>query len=264
VASSTRRWRQQAGEEAYISSALPIAQQDANTYATFQGRNQDATNAFSMTDKTFENSQALADYQQQAARAAQAEGSNQRLNEGEQNYQNSNSMFERDNALKEKLTMESLASQERQANIGASATISAAGAHAGATVQAAQISAASQAALAAMDGNLRREAMNLDAATRLQITNITTDAQRAAAMAGLQQNTLTNFGGQMSSIMAAQMEPGDRQNALNNLSALYGGSPYLPVGINFSAFNSGSTTPTGLGGIINTVGGGPPTGDGGG
>ncbi|MGZ5648754.1 MAG: hypothetical protein ACXWG8_00340 [Usitatibacter sp.] len=235
---------QQAGEEAAIQSALPIAQQDANTFTTVAGKNQDASNSFSMADKNFENTQSLTDFQQQAQRAAQAEAANQKLKDEEQQYQDSNSMFERDNALKEKLTEEGYRSQETQANIGAQASVAAAQVHAGAAVQAAGIQAASAASIAAAQGTIQREAMNLDATTRTHIAELTTDAQTRASMAGLQQNTVTNYANQMTQIMGSQMEPDDKQRALSNLTAIYGGSPYMPISLNLSALPSTTGTPT--------------------
>jgi hypothetical protein len=235
----------QAGEEAFISQALPIAQQDASTFYS-QGRaNQDSTNQFSMADKNFENTQNLADFQSQASRAQQAEGANQHLNEMEQNYQNSNSMFERDNALKEKLTNAQISSNEKIAEQQRAAASEAAHAQ----VELGRLQIAAQQTMQQQDIQFRTQAMNLDSDTRMQIAQLGSDTQLQSNMLNLQQGTLVNFGNQMSGIMTSQMEPGDRQNAINNLVSLYGGSGnFLPTGINWDAFHPGGAPAPGGGG----------------
>lgn len=217
----------QAGEEAMISQALPIAQQDASTQFS-QGRaNQDAENNAGIINAQLQRDRDLAEFSHGSNRALQQEGSNLRLNEGEQQYQNSNSMFERDNALKRELTMAGIRSNEQIAASNAAA----AGASASAQMQIAQADIASRERLAVANQNFQREAMNFDAQTRTALAEMENNARVQLNNQNLGANTYGNFTNQYTAIATAQMEPEDRDRMLGNLSSLYNGNPYMPINI---------------------------------
>lgn len=233
----------QSGEEAAISSALPIAQQDASTYFQQQGQNLAAENVVAQGTQQFENQQSLADYNQQAARAAQSEAANEQLKSQEQQYQDSYKMFTEQNALQKQLTEEGFQTQRDVA-----------GTQAGAEVSAASIGAAASEANAQLMSQTNKYLGNLDAQTRTAVQQSVNDTNLKINTAGLSANAATNFTNEFTSIMTSQMEPGDKQTALGNLSALWGGSSYLPPGMHLdpSILPPANTTTPPPGGTSNT------------
>jgi hypothetical protein len=215
----------QAGEQALISQALPIAQADSAAYLQVGARNQDATNTFSLRDKDFENTQNLEDFRQQSQRAAQTEGSNLRLTEQEQQFQNSNSMFERDNDLKERLTMAGIRSNEQISAQQAAGQMAAASAQrevAMAGIRSQELQNEAQRAF-------QREAMNFDAQTRTTLTQMESDARYRMHLDALGANAYSNYTQQFTSIATADMDGDDKDRQINNLGSLYNGNPWMPV-----------------------------------
>jgi hypothetical protein len=192
----------QAGEEAAIGAALPIAQQDANTYYNQQAQNLGYTNQFALADK---NMLGQADLQGR-------ELDNRTLNAREGN-----------------------ATQLQAASMSARAQMNAA--YMSAEIDRERI--ASSERLATMDLNSRAGEAELNRAWTATQNQLSRDAQTAIStlqltsqermhLAGLQQNTLTNFNQQIASIFSSSMSAEDKERYYRNILATYTGSPYFP------------------------------------
>lgn len=191
----------QAGEEAAIGAALPIAQQDANTFFTNQRDNLGFKNQFSLADKTMLGN-------------ADLQG--------------------RDLTSREKISADGNATQLAAANISAGAHMAAA--QLGLQGDLARI--ASSEKLATLDLTTRaaeneanraftatQNQLNRETQTALQTMQL--DANAKQQLAGLQQNTLINFNQQIASIFNSQMSAEDKQKYYQNILASYTGSPYF-------------------------------------
>jgi hypothetical protein len=245
----------QSGEEAAISQALPIAQQDAQTYFT-QGRaNQDTENVFKGKTADFENQQGLTDFQQQAQRAAQAEGSNQRLKEGEQGFQNNKVLQNAELENRTKVANIDAESRTRAASISASAQIESANISASTSKELAQLEMDNQKTMQSNDQNFRSSMASLDRDQQEKLAKMGIDANSKSQMLGLQQNTLVNFGNQQATILGSQMETEDKLRLLGNLNSIYSGSPFLPVNIDLNVFHPSGSTPGPNAPPPNTTGG---------
>lgn len=191
----------QAGEEAAIGAALPIAQQDANTFFTNQRDNLGFKNQFSLADKTMLGN-------------ADLQG--------------------RDLTSREKISADGNATQLAAANISASAHLGAAAM--GLQGDMARIASAEK--LAGMDLTSRAHEAELNRAftaaqnqfsaeTQKVIAGMQIDANAKQQLAGLQQNTLINFNQQIASIFNSQMSAEDKQKYYQNILSSYTGSPYF-------------------------------------
>lgn len=200
----------QAGQEAVVGAALPIAQQDANTYYNQQAQNLGYTNQFQLADKNM-------------------------LGQGDLQGR------QLDNQLT--ISREGNATQLQGAQLQASATRGAA--QLAATVDRERI--ASSERLATMDLNSRAGEAELNRAwqatqnqlgreANTALANLNISAQERAQLAGLQQNTLVNFNQQIASIFNSTMSPEDKNRYYQNILATYTGSPYFPYQPNGTAF----------------------------
>jgi hypothetical protein len=143
-----------------------------------------------------------------------------------------------------------IAAQTNIANIGAQASIAGSQAAAGASMHNSDVAAATSRANTTdqIAGQLQAAGMQIDASTRQWMT------QMGAQMFGQFQQGMQN-------IMGAQMEPGDRQNAIHNYMSLWSGAGYLPFDINMDNFPpAGGTTPPPAGGTTPPPGGTPANG----
>jgi hypothetical protein len=261
-----------AGESAAIDAALPIAQGNVNVgmfnvdqsnkakAQSVDARNQasaflaNAQNAASQFTSGEENKTAMFAVEQAnlAARfAAEAQNAAEQMNAVAHN----NAMQQYANAMNAASgAMAELASREKIANIDAGSRLAAANISAGAQLGAAGIEANSRAEISKGEWANRLEAAGIDAATRTHLAQMGIDAQAQQNMASLSQNTLTNVGNQIANIQSnPNMSTADKDAAIRNLLALYSGSPYLPVTVNWQSSPSTTTTIGGDGGTVGII-----------
>jgi hypothetical protein len=203
----------QAGEEAAISQALPIAQQDANTNFTNMRDNTAALNQYGLADKT---------------------NSLQEIMQGR----------DMDNRLL--MGRESNAAQLQAAQTHAAATVSAAamqaetqryGIDTNSKLESARMKQQDDQFYANMkfvggENELNRQ-LNLkmqgnELTSRLDITNLNISAQTKWNMANMSQSSLNSFGAAASNIFSSNMSAEDKGRYFNNLLAIWAGNPSFP------------------------------------
>jgi len=263
----------QAGEEAMVNTALPIAQQDAATYNNVAQANQDVQNLF-IRDKYATASDMLKQYEA---------------------YKQNNAMFDKDAALKRYLSDSTISSEEKrtamnnaasviQSKISAAASGYASKLQADTSLQNAQTAAESQRYSTNVGAATQEDVSKLNAATQLSTAGINANSQQAiAAMSSATQKYIqdanakatldlnlmsvgnaarTNFGQQLTAILTNQNStPEATQNAIANLTAFYAGNPVPGLDIDFGGKKTvPSTTPavttqpgTNASGVVNSA-----------
>ena len=207
----------QAGEEAAISAALPIAQQDAGTYFQQQRDNLGYTNQFALADKSM---------------LGQAD------------------LQGRDLANRLQISREGNDAQIASANISAGAST----ANAQLAYQSDMARIASAERLATMDLSSRSHEAELARVWQSTENQLSRDAQTALAqmqltanermaIAQLQNTSLVNFGNQVSQIFSSQMSAEDKQRYFNNLLGIYTGSPNFPYRPTAGAYTTPAPAP---------------------
>jgi hypothetical protein len=188
----------QSGEEAAIASMMPVAQQDAST-SFQQGRaNQDTTNQFTLTDKTF---------------------------------QHQNEMQGRDIDSAEKIAAQNRAAAE--ASAAASRELGMAQISASKEMQAASIAASDRQQQFA--ANTQMTLADKQIAANAGMFDKDASLRRELNLQGIQANTQTNYTAQVTAILSNHdMGQEDKDAAIRNLNAIYAGSPFMPPGINIS------------------------------
>lgn len=218
----------QAGEEAVVNTALPIAQADAAAYQKQALVNQDISNQFLSTKM----------------------GAQLDLQKAYEAFKQNNYMFDKDEKLKRYINDTGISSNEKIAKLQAEANISAASIHAGATIGAAQIGAASNAASDAaatarndanIAGRLKEAQISADSAAAQQIAGFT--QQDKVNLMNLDANTFNAYANGINNISMQQLEPDAKQNAINNWNAIYAGNPHLTFKIGTSVFALKTTEP---------------------
>lgn len=184
----------QAGEEALVNTALPIAQADAAAYQKQALVNQDITNQF----------------------LSMKEGAQLDLQKAYEAFKQNNFMFDKDEKLKRYLNDSQISSQEKVAAMQAAAQISAAQIHADSAIKAATLQA---------DTELKAAGMRIDAEKVIEQARLT--SQEKYNLANLSQNAFTNYVSGMNSILGAQMEPGDKDKWIKDYNTFWAGNGYL-------------------------------------
>jgi len=192
----------QAGEEAAISAALPIAQQDAGTYFQQQRDNLGYTNQFALADKSMLGQADLQGRDLNNRLTISREGNATQLAAAGMQAQVS-----RENAqLAYRSDQERIASAERMQGLDLTAR---------------QNEAELNRVWTATQNQLGRDAQT--ALAQMQLS-----ANERLAIAQLQNTSLVNFGNQVSQIFSSSMSAEDKQRYFNNLLGIYTGSPNFP------------------------------------
>lgn len=184
----------QAGEEAMVSAAMPIAQADAAAYQKQALVNQDITNQF----------------------LSMKEGAQLDLQKAYEAFKQNNFMFDKDEKLKRYLNDSQISSQEKVAAMQTAAQISAAQIHANAAIQSATLQANTE---------LKALGMKIDAEKVIEQARLTSSEK--LNLANLSQNAFNNYVSGMNQILGTQMEPGDKDKWIRDYNTFWAGNGYL-------------------------------------
>lgn len=209
----------QAGEEAILAAAMPIAQQDAQTYQQQALANQDIVNQF---------------------RSMQL-GAGLDLNKQYESFLQAGVLQDKDNALKKYIADTSITSQEKIAALQAAVTREG---------QAKQFEIASM----QIDGRFKELGMELD--SRKLLTQMDIDARQADTIARLNNSDFANFTNGLMNLQTSQLEPEAKAAHVKQWLSVWAGNPYIGSKIDLSALITPTTaTPT----TTTTTGGGGDT-----
>lgn len=192
----------QAGEEAIVNSALPIATSDAAAYQRQDLANQDITNQF-LSSKLV---------------------SQQNLNQAYEAFKQNNVMFDKNETLQKFITDANNTSQEKVAAMHEAA----AQASANASLEASRYStdaATANAAAGRTWQSTENAAGRTFTAGQTEAQNDFTSKQTDKSLSA---NTFNSYSTQSTQIDESQLEPDAKASAHANLDAIYKGSPYMP------------------------------------
>ncbi len=195
----------QAGEEAVVNAALPIAQQDAGTYQKQALTNQDISNQFLSMDK----------------------GAKLDLEKAYAAFQQNDYLFDKDSSLKRYISDSGNSTQEKVAAMQAAS-------------QASSSASSSAASMYATDARLKEAGMTLEAQTEMQKAGFT--QQDKVTLAGFQQQNFQQFSQGINQINLADIPPESKQTAMTSWLAVNTGVP-MPINIDMSAFRGTSPVP---------------------
>lgn len=222
----------QAGEEALLNAAVPIASADAGTHSRQAIVNQDAQNQFRSTGNQH----------RAQAEAASAEREWQGGENERQRFANAE-LTQAELDARERMNRDQLGVQQQIATTDAVGRAATANAEREARLRLGEMDIASRERLTQGEWQNRLQVAGLDADTRTRLAQMGIDADNQRNLASLNQNTLTNYGNQVTQIMSnPDLSTEDKQTAIRNLTAIYSGSPYLPVSINWNTPGNGTTS----------------------
>lgn len=195
----------QAGQEAIVNAALPIASQDARTYATQALANQDVENKFNQM--TY--------------------GADLDLRQQYQKYLQDNALQDKDNAMKKYITDTTLTVQERMNALDAATRLAAANISAAATVGAATIASTADMARIASNERIATAQLEFSYAHEENAQSNFHDTLEFNNRQ-LDLNAVNSFATATNAINTSDMDPESKNAAKADLNAIYTGSGVLP------------------------------------
>ncbi len=186
----------QAGEEAIVNTALPIASQDASTYNKQALVNQDIVNQFLSQDK----------------------GAKLDLEAAYEAFRKNNYMFDKDEKLKRYINDSGITSNEKIAALQAAAQVNSASIHAGASMY-------------GTDKQLEGLGMTIEA--QKQAAQAGFDQQDKTNLTQFAQQNFRDYAQFMNNINASEMPIESKEAMQRSTTVLYASAP-LPPGVTFN------------------------------
>jgi hypothetical protein len=190
----------QAGEEAIVNQALPIAQQDASTYYNQGIANQDVQNKFA-ENKFAEDSRLKLQYE---------------------TFKQNNVLFDKDEKLKRYLNDSSISSEEKRATWANSTALQVAQSNYNASVDTESLRAAVQ----RYSAELGLQGTKYSADMQKTLNQINNDTTLRTNFASMQVNTIYAYTNQLAGILTSEGTQAEKDAKIEALNAAYAGNPY--------------------------------------
>jgi hypothetical protein len=200
-----------AGEEAAIAAALPIAQQDANTYGRVQSENLGYTNQFNLTDKNA----ALQQSMQSNDINFRRELADKELAAAEANRTAASAAATAESSMRMQMLEKELGSRERLATM---------------ELDARRLDAET-------NRSFQERMQNAGFANQTALARMELDSRTQTNLMSMEQNTFNNWASVLGNIMTnTNMSAEDRTRAQQNWTAMFAANPYFPFRASPSAY----------------------------